>query len=132
MKSESSLLKQRGFIALTSAMVISALLIVLTFTLNANSFFNRFAILETEYKARSLALAEACADYALLKIAQDPAYTPSNERVVIGSEQCVIVSVIENLGQRTVVTRARVRKATTNIKVVVNAGLSVVSWEEVP
>ncbi len=132
-----------GFIALVSAVVISVLLIGFTFAVGTSGFGARFRILTSEYKERSRALAEACADAALLKLAKDAGYAPAAECVAVGESSCpggpdvcTVLAVQRNMpsaGKHTITTRATFQRAVTNIKVVVNAAdLSTVSWEEVP
>lgn len=126
-------MKNRGFIALISAIIISAVLITITFTLSASSFFTRFNILSSEFKERSAALAEACGDIALLKLAQVPTYS-GNETVTIGSDTCSIFPIPPATGgQITVSAKAIFQRVVTNIKIVANtADLSIISWEEMP
>ena len=125
-----------GYIALISAIVISTLLVGLTFALSYAGYFSRFNILESEYKERSLALAEACVDTALLKIAQNPGYNPSNESIPVGTDSCMVVSAQANqpvAGQTTIKTQGLYQKSYSNIIVIVNsASLVVISWNEVP
>lgn len=126
-------MRNRGFIALISAIIISAVLITITFTLSASSYFTRFDILSSEFKERSAALAEACGDIALLKLAQVPTYG-GNETITIGSDTCSILPIPPAVGgQVTVNTKAIFQRVVTNIKVIANTSdLSIVSWEEIP
>src|ERR1043166_3984600 len=68
---------QKGFVALMSVIIISAILLTLIFTLNLSSFFARYDALGGDNKRVSLGLAEACVEAAKLKIAQNAAYTPA-------------------------------------------------------
>lgn len=89
----------RGFIALMSSVIISTVLLGLALTAGASGAFSRFDALNAEYKRVSLALAESCANSALLKIAQNYNYAPAGEVVTIGvdgqgrTETCTIKSV---------------------------------------
>jgi hypothetical protein len=123
--------KEEGFIALISAIIISLLLLTIVVALNLTGFLGRFNILDSEYKERSVSLAEACVDTALLNLANNLNYTgPVN----IGVDTCNILTVQANTpvaGQTTVKTKAIFQKATTNLEIVVNSSdLSVVSWKE--
>lgn len=123
--------RQNGYIALTSAIIITILLLAITVSLGFSGFFTRFNILDSESKERSLALAEACIDKAMLNIAQNLLYNPINETVAIESDQCKIVSVTASGNQRTIKTQAVVNKSYTNLKIVINADtFSIISWEE--
>jgi hypothetical protein len=137
-KNDQGINSNGGFIALITAIVISILLISITFTLSFASFFGRFNILSSEFKEKSSGLAEACVDVALLKLANDPSYGPmaGGDIVMIGSDSCKIISVQQGTpvaGQLTIKTQAVFHDSYTNIKVVANSSnLSIVSWEEVP
>lgn len=127
--------KERGYIALMSVIVISVLLMTIAIAVSFTGFFSRFNVLSEEYKERSLALAEACADTALLNLSLDPGYNPINQTINIDSDACIVVSKqIDSpaAGQTTILTSGQFQQATTNIKVVVGSSdLSLVSWEEV-
>lgn len=125
-----------GYIALTSAVVISALLIGITFTLSFSGFFARFNLLDSELKQKSLALAEACADTALLRLATNQSYSPSNDVISINQDQCTIVLIAPNVplaNQATIKTQAVQKNVTTILEVMVNLNdLTIASWQEVP
>ena len=123
---------QRGFIALISSIVMSAILLLITTTLSLSSFFARFTILESEYKERSSTLAEACVDSALLKIALDNNYSPTNETVSVGKDSCLIKEVTTNSQQKIITTQAKYQESYTNLKVTIQTNnLQVLSWIEV-
>ena len=126
--------EQSGFVALITAIVLSLILIVVTTTLNQTSFFARSVLLDSEYKERSAALAEACIDIARLKLVDDATYVGSEAYIPIGSSSCEIRPLINDspsIGQKTIETRGIFLGATTNLKVVVKSDdISVVSWSE--
>ena len=114
-----------------SAIVIMFLLTTITIGLGMSSFFGRFNILDSESKERSLALAEACVDSAILNIAQDASYNPSSESVVVGSVSCTIISVASSGSNKIIKTRGIFNQAYTNLKVEINNNdLSIESWQE--
>lgn len=127
--------REHGYIALISVIIISVLLMTIAMAVSLTGFFSRFNILSEEYKERSLALAEACADTALLSLSLDPGYNPSNQTINIGSDACVVVSKQINnpsSGQTTILTSGQFQQATTNLKVVVGSSdLSLISWQEI-
>lgn len=129
---------ENGFIALTSAVVVAALLLVISFSLGMTGFFARFNTLETEYKEASLALAEGCVESARLKLVVNPNYAGNNESIAIGTLTCNVVSVGWNADPILIKTKAvfpqnTSEKAVTNLEVTIDKNdLSVVSWEEVP
>jgi len=116
--------KQRGFIALMSAIVISVLLLAITLSLGFSGFFTRFNILDSESKERSSALAEACGDTAILNLAQGLTTLGS---VVVGAGSCNIISFTPNIK-----TQACVNKAVTNLEITVDSSFNILSWQEVP
>lgn len=126
---------EQGFIALITAIALSAILIAVTVALNQSGFFTRSALLDSEYKERSAALAQACVNTALLKLAANPAYT-GNEILTVQGDSCLIRPTKINVpiaGQDTIETSAIFQEATTNLSVVVNApDFSILSWDEVP
>lgn len=126
-----------GYIAITSAVVIAVLLLAITLSLSFTGFVSRFNILNMEYKERSLALAEACADTALLKLAANREYS-GEEIISIGNLTCTIFPVSTSGGQITIKTKASfpengAEKAVTNLVVTLGrTNLNIISWEEVP
>jgi len=118
--------KKRGFVALITAIILSVILIVVTVTLNRSGFFARGAILEAEFKETSSALAEACVDTALLRLAVIRTFTGSDTEDV-GAETCTFTVSPPNID-----TTATYRDSITNLHVIYNpADLSIVSWEEI-
>jgi hypothetical protein len=75
----------RGFIALTSAILIAAVLLGITTTLSTSGYFARGDSLTSEFKRVSLGLAESCANAALLKFATNYSYA-GNETISIGTD----------------------------------------------
>ncbi len=119
--------KQRGFIALISAIIISVILLLVITNLSLTSFYDRFNVLDTELKTRSSDLAEACADTALLNVAKNITYTGS---VSVGADTCTIQSVTGS-SQKTILIQANYKNYYTNLQIVANASdASVVSWQE--
>jgi len=123
----------KGYIAITSAIIISLLLMAITFALSFSSFFGRHNVFDSQTKEISYALAEACAEKALLNLAQSSSYA-GNETITVKSPDTCDILTVETAGsQKIIKTRAIFQKTTTNIKVVVNMpGPQIVSWEELP
>lgn len=132
---------RKGFVALITAIVLSVILMTVTVSLNQVGFLARSEVLDSEYKDRSSALAEACVDTALLKLANDPAYTVTTPTsVTVGSDTCSIDSV-GTVGTQIAINTSAVfplpsitsQGAFTRLQIVVNSSdLTVVSWNEVP
>ena len=118
-----------------TAIFLSFILIAVTATLNEAGYFTRSSFLDAEYKERSNALAEACANVALLSLAARPNYTGA-ETVAVGGESCEIRPVKSGVpapGRITIETRGIFEEATTNLRIVLNTvDLSIISWNELP
>ena len=125
--------KNNGFIALISVIVVSAILMLIAVTLSLNQFYNRYNILESEFKERSTSLAEACVDNALLELANDINYLGNATSTIYGNDKCYTGNVTTSGSQKVFKTRAIYQNSHTNFKIVVNSvNLLVISWEETP
>jgi len=130
-------MKTQGYIAITSAIVISILVLTIVLALSFSGFYGRTNIGNSYYKQISRALAESCVDSARLKIAYNPLYSPTNEIVAIGSDSCIINSV-QTVPTPTppriiIKTEATINGAVTNLEVALHPlDLSVISWDEIP
>lgn len=123
---------QQGFIALTSAIIISFLLIAIMAGLGFSASFARFNVLDLESKQQSNALAKSCVDIARIQIVKDASYAPQNVSLVVGSDRCTIIS-IETLGsQKIIKTQAVINRAYTNLEVTIDNNFLITSFKEVP
>ena len=128
-----------GFIALISAVVISVILLLIATNLSLTSYYGRSSILDSELKKRSSALAEACADTAILKLinSKDYALVAADHNISVGTGYCDIFSlspIPPRSGNITIVTKANFNNIYfTTLKIVVdsNNDMSVFSWEEI-
>lgn len=134
------LTRESGFVALMAALILGLVLITLATTLSMTGFFTRFNMADAEYKEQSLALAEACIQAVLFRIAQQPSYVPAagGDVVTVFSNTCRIVSVTSAGTQLTIKTQgifpmAPPEQSYTNLVVTINStNLSISSWLEVP
>ncbi|OGI57591.1 hypothetical protein A3B85_00765 [Candidatus Nomurabacteria bacterium RIFCSPHIGHO2_02_FULL_37_13] len=76
-----------GFIALMSAIIISAILLLIVTNLSLTGFYRRSNVLDSELKEKSSALAEACIESARLILATDNSFI-GNDTVNVGIEIC--------------------------------------------
>lgn len=121
-----------GYVALISVLIMSALLLVMATAISSASFFSRFNILDSEFKLRSHSLAEGCMNLVRFRLSKDTNYS-TGENVNIGQDSCQIFSVQHNFpaaGQITVQTKATVKNAATNLEMVVDENLNLISWQE--
>jgi hypothetical protein len=122
----------RGFIALMSAIIISAILITATVTSSLSSFYTRFNILDSEFKNRSSALAEACTDVLLYKIGVDSTYAGPDLNYPVGSDTCNIFAASNPGGTpRVFKVQGVYQHAYTNLQITVDVNTpAVTAWQE--
>lgn len=126
-----------GYIALITAIVMATLLMAISLSLNMRNYLSEKIVLEWEAKRESAALAEACVDTALVRLAGDAAYVPiaGGDVVPMGMQSCLIRSIVSAGSVRTIITSAHSHSAFTAYQVAVTlspASLVVNSWEELP
>jgi len=127
----------KGFIALTSAIVIVLVLVTITVVVSISGFLGRFNILNVEFKEKSYGLAEACVEVAIIKLANNPLYSPSNECVPVddsclpppGENTCTIVSVTGG-ANKTIRAKAVYRESHTNLEATVDSSYKIIDWKE--
>lgn len=116
----------RGFIALMSVIIISAILLVVILGGNLIGFYSRFNVLDAESKARSSALADACADILLFQLYSGATIVPGT--IAVGSDTCKIVTATSPYQ-----IQAIFNNAYTNLRITVDPStLAVTSWQETP
>lgn len=129
--------------ALISAIIIGAILVAATFALGFSSFISRANILDIEFKEKSIGLAEACVDTAIILLQSDWGYVPvasPGDLVPVGSNECYIQSVASAGSIRTIRVQAKyppsvAKSSYTNLEVVVSKladEVVVNSWKEIP
>ncbi len=119
--------QNKGFIALITSIIISAVLLLVATNLSLTGFYARSNILDFELKEISFNLAEACVDTAILKIINNSSYHPTNEIVGIENESCIIESITGNV----IKTKADYRNYITNLEVEINlTDMSILRFEE--
>ena len=117
--------------ALTSVIIMFAILVALVLTLSLSGFFNRSNVLDVYSKERSLALAEGCAEETLLRLADDLNYAGGETIAISAGFDCEVMPVLLFGDYREVRTSAEVGEAITMILVRVDKDdLTLVSWEE--
>ena len=120
-----------------SALIISAVLLLLITSGSLTGFYTRMNALEGEYKERSYALAQACVSETLLALADDSSYAGSATTTVSGSGQCYTGPVTKSGSSPTDTyrfrTRAYVSGAYSTLDAVAYVGdLSLKSQREIP
>jgi len=124
--------KTSGFVALISVIIISAILLLVATNLSFTGFYGRFNILDSEYKEKSLALAEACADEAILNITVDTTYT-GDETILLPPSECRIGTVTTSGLNKNFTASAVFQNSYTNLRISFDTDSYLVTlWEEVP
>lgn len=125
--------KQEGFIALVSVLLISVILIIITFSISASGYFTRFNVLDSESKKISLGLAEGCVQKAMLNLAYGSLTVP--QTVNIGTNSCKICSQTGG-APNTIKTRAVFNHSYSNVTVQLTKdafnNFTINSWEDGP
>lgn len=120
-----------GYIALVAAFVISAAMVFVILAVGQSSFFNRAAISEVHFKEKSRALAEACADTALLKLVGNSSYA-GNETINVASDTCKIFAIVSSSTGRIVDVQGIFKSSYTNFRVTVTTSVvDIIRWEEI-
>ncbi len=122
----------KGYVAITSAFIITALILVIVLGVSLSAVLTRENILSSDLKETSKALAEACAETALLKLAQNSSYA-GNETITVAASTCSIVAVVASGTQKIITTTGRAGDVYTNLRVTASSSpvLSISGWEEV-
>lgn len=126
--------KQKGFAALTAAIIISTILLVMMAGTAGIAWRGRFAALDYENKKISVALAQACVQTAILELAQNPAYL-GNEIIAVGADRfCKICPIQKSSFYMYMInSRAAYGNTYTNLTVKIisdGSNFDPVSWEE--
>jgi hypothetical protein len=129
---------QRGFIALTAVLIISAVVLTISIGLAVRSVGESKMSLDSQKSHRAMALANLCAETALMKLESVFQYS-GDEVIMIDTEPCHILPV-EGSGNlsRTVKTQSTTTISgqvyVKKVKIVVSqisSEMRVTSWEEV-
>ena len=122
----------KGFIALMSAIIISAILLLVVVSSSFTGFYGRLNILDSELKERSLASAEACVDEAILNLANDPNYVGNATFRLNSIDKCYL-GTIPAFNPKTFRVQATSSGAVSNLQITIDAStLTVSSWQEIP
>jgi len=122
-----------GFIALTSILIIGALVLAVAIGVSLRSISESRMSLGEQESHRALALANLCAEQALMRLESILNYN-GNESIIIEEESCDILA-IEGLGNvdRTIKTQSTVSGYTKKVKIEVSQvspTIQISSWEE--
>jgi hypothetical protein len=123
---------KKGFIALMSSIIISAILILVAASTGLQGFYVRSNVLDAELKEESLSVAEGCSDMAILQLKNDSNYSGGATFALDGCI-CTLGSISNSGSQKVFEIRVNCQDFNTNLKVTLNSSdMSAVSWEEIP
>ncbi len=123
---------KNGYIAITAAIIITILILALIATVSSTGYFGRFNVLGSLIKEEGDALAEACADTALLGLALDSDYAGATT-TNIASSTCTILAIEQSAShEKTIKVKSEIGDTVTNIKIILSTvDFNILSWDEV-
>jgi hypothetical protein len=129
-----SLKQEGGYMAIISALIVSALMVIIASSANIKSIYESDMALKASKGWESFYLAMACAEEALIKLKENVDYL-GGEVLTLDNGECTIVDVAgAGNNRRTVKASAslndQVRRIEVNIDEV-NPTLVIDSWQEV-
>ena len=109
--------KQKGYIALTSMLIISAVVLFLVLSITFISISQKITIIGHNEARTSYYLAEACAHYAIIQLQENIDYS-GQEEVEVGNNSCYIENIAGNgNSDRLIFTKSQVNNYISRIKV---------------
>lgn len=122
---------KRGYIALTAAVMMSVLIVVVVLALSLVSFVSQANVSASYYGAVSRGLSRSCVEVALLKLSGNSSYA-GGENIAVQDRACEILPVEIQGSRKIIKTRGSLNGVTSNLLVTIDAAdLSLISWEEV-
>lgn len=121
----------KGYIAITTSIILSFLVMAVALSLGSGSLFSRYHTVDFTDKRASFLGARSCMNYVRYRLGLNTNYA-GNETVDIAGYRCTINAITSSPPNKVIPVRVAVGKATTNLKLtVVSSTLSTVSLEEV-
>lgn len=120
---------QKGYVALTSVIFMSLLLVTITVVLSIINYYSRYNILESEYKERSVAQAESCIDKAVYNVLTGVVVTYPKTYSDLG---CTVESAVVAGSNFNVLVTGNYQASKTKLQVQLNSAnnYKVVTWQE--
>lgn len=124
--------KSQGFIAITTAVILSVLTLVIALSLGQSLLISRGNKLDYYLKRSTHFLATTCLDKALLELSKSKLFEGNATTTLDDGQECGILPVETSGSNKIIKTRAEINGIVTNLKLTVTtATLSTVSLEEV-
>jgi hypothetical protein len=128
-------LKYKGYMAITTAIILAVVMMLVGISLSFSAFFSRTNGVSHTNKKKTLFAAHGCIEYGLLQLSLDNTY-PGNETITLPNENapltCTLLPIASSGSNKVVKTTSTVSNITTNLVLIVNAPtLTRVSLQEV-
>jgi hypothetical protein len=115
-------IKNRGYVTLISAIIISAVLMSVMLNQSLFGFHVRFSVLNHEKKTASFFLALSCVEIVKIKLSDQAVYVyGGNEIIDMVDGNCQVDSVYFSQNQITFTVNALYKDAKTTLKAVVDS-----------
>ncbi len=125
--------KKNGYIALISLIIIGAIVLLIILAITFSGLTQKLNMIEGNHAVRAYYLANACGNYALLKLQQDENYG-GNENLVLDGQSCQIEDIWGSGNEnRTVFVSSELGLAKKNIRIEISQlrpKTIIKSWEE--
>jgi len=123
----------RGYIALISILIISVIAVLIVISSVQLGIGQSKMAVGKNQSSESYYIAQACAEEALIKLAEDLAYQ-GNETINISGRNCQILPVEGSGGARTIKVLTTVNNKTKRVRIEINRttpALGINFWQEV-
>ena len=110
---------QRGFIAVTSVLILSTLFLSLIIGIGISSIEATKYDIATQYQSKAILSSQACAEYAMMQIASELHYT-GDEEISVSGETCAVLEIEELGNTRTIHTSSTINGYTHRVIVEVS------------
>lgn len=122
--------KQKGFIAITTVLIISALVLIVGIGISLDSIGEIKMGLQRSLSSQSYYLANLCAEQTLMKLKENSSY-PGNETINIENGNCTILPIEGNWTIKVSASSSGQIKKMKLIVSQIDPEIIVDSWEEV-
>ena len=123
------MMHQKGFVVLTSVIILSVVLLLVAQALSTAGYFQGSGSVGFESKELSYTLAYSCLDRAYTKLWEDFDYT-GNETLTIGEYSCAILPLTTTGDLSTIQSQATSSGSTTKLKMIVDQDFNITSFQE--
>ena len=126
--------KQKGYTALITVIIISAVLMIAVTSIGGTSLMHRLNLADAENFAQSKYMAEACIYRALVNLAYDKNYSGSEALELPSKDTCAIEHIPPpNEGVINIIAHASIDDHYIRISAVIkDTDMSIISWQEIP